>query len=443
MLQAGIGGGEPVVGAYFEWNGATDLAGDSVWTSKTANAYSWTFGSSQTPAVVSDPRFGGITNAYAFPAAKATGATFDGYGDQDNASFEFVIDVDGDNGVIFETGGGWVGTQFDMHGGDLRFHVHAAQSVPPDTLSVALSPEDTSRLIHVVGVLDLINDDMLLYVDGQLVSSNTNFTTSDWGGNGVSGLGQINGDGASTDSPDGVEAGDFSGKIALFRYYRGKALTPTEVEQNFDSLFSGSSVLINLDGTVNDLDGDPLTTTWVATNGPAAVVLGNAAEVDTTATFTQEGVYVLRLTADDGYGPVYDEVTITVSSQTVTTNHMVPYQWLTDTLGVTNDYEQAVTNDTDGDGFSNWEEYWSGTNPNSSNSYLKIDSITLTGTNVVLEWEHFQVGAIPDITIQVSSNLIDGPWLIRGSKSPADGMNSWSNSGTHTLYYRLAVTNAP
>jgi len=68
----------------------------------------------------------------------------------------------------------------------------------------------------------------------------------------------------------------------------------------------------NLDGTVTGPEHTP-TTVWSVSKGPAAVTFGDATAVDTTATFTVPGVYVLRLTADDGYDQVFDEVTITVS----------------------------------------------------------------------------------------------------------------------------------
>ena len=64
-----------------------------------------------------------------------------------------------------------------------------------------------------------------------------------------------------------------------------------------------------LDATVTD-DG-AFTTLWT---GPAGVTFGDAALEDTTATFPAAGVYVLRLTADDGGLGSYDELTVTVSS---------------------------------------------------------------------------------------------------------------------------------
>ena len=72
----------------------------------------------------------------------------------------------------------------------------------------------------------------------------------------------------------------------------------------------------SLDGTVTD-DGMPsppahVTTTWTKQSGPGTVTFGNASLVDTTASFSVDGVYVLRLTAFDGSLSSYDEVTITV-----------------------------------------------------------------------------------------------------------------------------------
>ena len=73
----------------------------------------------------------------------------------------------------------------------------------------------------------------------------------------------------------------------------------------------------NLDGTVTD-DGQPnppgvVTTQWTKQSGPGNVTFGNSAAVDTTATFSALGTYVLRLTANDSLLSNFDEVTITYS----------------------------------------------------------------------------------------------------------------------------------
>ena len=70
-----------------------------------------------------------------------------------------------------------------------------------------------------------------------------------------------------------------------------------------------------LDGTMTD-DGLPsgiVTVAWTKQSGAGTVTFGNANAVDTTATFSQSGVYVLRLTASDTALSAYDETTVTVS----------------------------------------------------------------------------------------------------------------------------------
>ncbi|HET9667430.1 MAG TPA: multicopper oxidase domain-containing protein [Desertimonas sp.] len=74
----------------------------------------------------------------------------------------------------------------------------------------------------------------------------------------------------------------------------------------------------NLDGTVTDDGVTTLTTLWTKQSGPGTVTFGNAGLVDTTATFSLAGTYVLRLTANDGINaPVFDEVTITIPPPTL------------------------------------------------------------------------------------------------------------------------------
>ncbi|MCE7985134.1 MAG: hypothetical protein DYG89_28510 [Caldilinea sp. CFX5] len=72
-----------------------------------------------------------------------------------------------------------------------------------------------------------------------------------------------------------------------------------------------------LDGAVSD-DGLPappsVITAWSQVSGPGAVTFANAEAVDTTATFSAIGVYVLRLTASDGALSAFDEVSITVNT---------------------------------------------------------------------------------------------------------------------------------
>jgi hypothetical protein len=71
---------------------------------------------------------------------------------------------------------------------------------------------------------------------------------------------------------------------------------------------------VSLDGTVSD-DGLPaspgkVTTQWSKVRGPGTVTFANASAVDTTAGFSQAGVYELQLTADDGAASATDRVVV-------------------------------------------------------------------------------------------------------------------------------------
>lgn len=73
-----------------------------------------------------------------------------------------------------------------------------------------------------------------------------------------------------------------------------------------------------LHGIVSD-DGLPnppahLTTTWSQTSGPGTVTFADSHAIDTTATFSAAGAYLLRLTVDDGALTTFAELTIQVES---------------------------------------------------------------------------------------------------------------------------------
>ncbi len=75
---------------------------------------------------------------------------------------------------------------------------------------------------------------------------------------------------------------------------------------------------VTLDGTVGD-DGLPdppgaVTTTWSKSTGPGDVTFGDSSAVDTTATFSAAGTYVLQLEADDGDLTDTDTVQIVVNA---------------------------------------------------------------------------------------------------------------------------------
>ncbi len=75
----------------------------------------------------------------------------------------------------------------------------------------------------------------------------------------------------------------------------------------------------SLSGTASD-DGLPnppasVTIAWTKHSGPGTVTFGNPAAVVTTGSFSQDGVYVLRLTVSDGSLSTTDDVQVTVNPE--------------------------------------------------------------------------------------------------------------------------------
>jgi uncharacterized repeat protein (TIGR02543 family) len=81
---------------------------------------------------------------------------------------------------------------------------------------------------------------------------------------------------------------------------------------------SGTTATATLAGSATDPDGDPLTTLWTRESGPSTfVTFADVSVTNTTVTFLNEGLYTLRLTANDGFQQAYDEVEVTVGPPVV------------------------------------------------------------------------------------------------------------------------------
>jgi hypothetical protein len=129
-----------------------------------------------------------------------------------------------------------------------------------------------------------------------------------------------------------------------------------------------------LDGTATDDDGDVPAATWTKVSGPGPVLIADASAVDTTATFSAAGTYVLRLTADDSYFQISNDVTITVSSPSPPS--AIYTAWAGGTFA--NPFnDRGVGSDPDGDGRNNFWEFAFGTDPTlSARGSLAADGST-------------------------------------------------------------------
>ncbi len=187
----------------------------------------------------------------------------------------------------------------------------------------------------------------------------------------------------------------------------------------------------NLDGTVTD-DGLPnppgaVTVTWSKTSGPGTVTFGNANDVDTTASFSTSGTYVLRLTASDSALSAYDEVTITVNPAPLPGKATNP----TPANGATGVSTSATLSWTAGSGATSHKVHFGTVSPppylttqvtttynpgsldRSTTYYWRIDEVNANGTTTGDVWSFVTIGITGDFDSDGDVDLTDFGYLQR------------------------------
>jgi len=232
-------GGGIIPGAKAEYNAELDQDNDNVWVNEAqpgVRDYTGVAGNLSGPNVSSYP---GINYAYDFNGTTtATTADFENFNEQNSATFEIWFkpdDVDAvGKEVLWETGGNTVGTSFTLDGStglELAFNnTKSGQRTASIDLKTFLSTDELNEFIQAVGVIDMNDDKMLLYVNGRLAGTFA-ASGSDWSGSHDSGLGGffVEVGGISADG----SFGSFDGMIAQFRIYESTIFTLNAVEQNF------------------------------------------------------------------------------------------------------------------------------------------------------------------------------------------------------------------
>ncbi len=170
---------------------------------------------------------------------------------------------------------------------------------------------------------------------------------------------------------------------------------------------SASAFLI---GQVAD-DGLPippgqLSVTWSKFSGPGEVAFAATNAPHTTATFSQPGNYVLRLTADDGALAATDDVAIEVSGETFEVwrdRHFTPAELLNPEIS-------GPGADPDQDGHTNEQEFIADTDPRDPDSVLKIVAVaSFAGSPPTLELQ-FNAVATRAYTLQSRVDSPTGVW---------------------------------
>ncbi|MDF7823636.1 sulfatase-like hydrolase/transferase [Pontiellaceae bacterium B12227] len=435
------------------YDASEDSDGDAVWENMLSPGNrDWALDSSivRTPI---DPaaQLSFIDAAYVFAGGSmpdgATSQHFDEYSTGD-ASFEFWFKPDSlplaSPQVLWESGGA-IGAGFVIEGSTLRFGVDdSTGAVAEGTLAPSAAQDG---FVHCIGVIDLANDEIRLYLDGVLVDTESIPGVSDWCGTSQTGLGTIaHSNGSETSNKThlgGYELltetyGRFAGQIAWVSFY-DRVLTGAEVL----SLTSGPAVTsttntvptyvgnvapltsagidqtlpypigVQLDGAVQD-DGQPgasmLTTFWHLISGAGSASFNDATELDTTVSCNLPGTYQLRLEAEDGEIKVYDDVELIVDALTYA-------DWVS--LEELPTGQDRVGDNPDGDRFNNYWEWVLGQDPEAFDPPILSGMVTAPGgTNFVNFTFTFEVprNRVPSLGLETSENL--GNWTVVSNLAP-------------------------
>jgi nitrogen fixation protein FixH len=192
---------------------------------------------------------------------------------------------------------------------------------PNQAPTVSAGGDQTITLPASAALNGTVNDDGLPNPPGEVVT-----TWSKTSGPGVVTFGDSSAEDTNvTFSTDGVYVLRLTANDGERTAYEEVNITVEPHPNQVPFVAAGGDQMITLpasatlNGTVGD-DGSPnppgeVTTTWSKTSGPGVVAFGDTSAEDTNATFSTDGVYVLRLTAYDGELTAYDEVSITVEPE--------------------------------------------------------------------------------------------------------------------------------
>ncbi len=397
------------------------------------------------------PQLSFINAAYVFPGGSfpdgATSEDFDAYSTGD-ASFEFWIKPDSlplnSPQVLWESGGN-VGVSFVIDGSLLRFAVYENSGAVAEGILLPSGAQD--GFLHCIGVIDLANNEIRLYLDGVLVDAASISGVADWCGTSQSGLGTVvHSDGTETSLMSHLGGnellsgtyGTFAGQIAWVSFY-DKVLTDVAILDltsgpvatsttnsistyagNIGPLVSAGSdqtlnyvIGIELDGIAHD-DGLPsnsvVITSWRMVSGSGSASFADESLPASLLNFDRSGTYPLWLEADDGEIKVYDEVSITVDSLTYA-------EWVTQ-VDLSDDRDGADDN-PDGDRFNNYWEWVLGQDPEVFDAPISMGEVVSSGgTNTVNFIFTFDIprNRAPDLGLKISKDLIN--WTVVSNLVP-------------------------
>jgi len=212
--------------------------------------------------------------------------------------------------------------------------------------------------------------------------------------------------------------------------------------------WSGSSAnAVNLQGSVTDdglPNGSSVTYGWTQVGGPSGnVIFSNPSSLATTATFTQIGTYVMRLTASDGALSSSSDVTVTVlptgTVQAAIDCGSTSSFTSTDSISYIADNSSTGTNLYDNIG------PWTGLGPDPNGSLYQTMRVANSGTGLVYSITKNDGSALPNGTYDVDLKFIEPSGILlsgaRVFNISAQGQPAVSNLDIYDRIKDLGVNN--
>ncbi len=120
-----------------------------------------------------------------------------------------------------------------------------------------------------------------------------------------------------------------------------------------------------------------------------------------------------------------------------TTPGGIPYSWFQQHGIATNDYASAENMDSDDDGFSDWQEFWAGTDPRNDRDVFEINGLTRDGQ---LVWCGGTNSFGTPFRIYGSTNLVAAsPWTLTTTVPRSNGTNVWQLPETWRQHPQLMI----
>lgn len=197
---------------------------------------------------------------------------------------------------------------------------------------------------------------------------------------------------------------------------------------------------VSLYGTVQD-DGLPtlpgnVTITWSKISGPGTVNFANPGAANTTANFSSEGSYVLRLTASDGPRSAYGEITVNAHTPAAVNLNPTADAHVRDGSSAATNFGSALT----------LEAQSSSTTGDNRDTYLKFDLTNvgdIIGAKLRLNAALSAAGSVTTSVYPVA-NTTWAETTINWNNKPTLGaplLSSVTVNGTAFAWYELDVTN--